>query len=128
MRDTGASQSSRDRFQDYERQDFIRECPDLPPNRASDVSLGKAREAWEVTLALSERFQRPRENGEPGCCARRFSGRIAGLSRQVPAAQPVGAAAEHCTVKEDARGQRMKIKNGVEDTYCTVRISWEGED
>jgi hypothetical protein len=80
------------------------------------VSLGKAREAWEVTLALSERFQRPRENGEPGCCARRFSGRIAGLSRQVPAAQPVGAAAEHCTVKEDARGQRMKIKNGVEDT------------
>jgi hypothetical protein len=31
----------------------------------------------------------------------------------------VGAAAEHCTVKKDAQGQRMKIKNGIEDT---VRI------
>jgi hypothetical protein len=72
-----------------------------------------------VSLALSERFQRPGENGEPGCCARRFSGRIAGLRRQVRAAQSVGAAAEHCTVKKDAQGQRMKIKNGIEDT---VRI------
>jgi hypothetical protein len=64
-------------------------------------------------------------NGEPRRCVRRFSGCIAGLSQQGPAAQPVGAA-EHCTVKKDGpRSENEDQKRGFEDT---VRISWEGED
>jgi hypothetical protein len=72
-----------------------------------------------VSLALSERFQRPSENGEPGLCARRFSGRIAGLRRQVRAAQSVGAAAEHLHCEEGCPRSENEDQNGIEDT---VRI------